>query len=208
MPRLHRLRIRIRQSAIVRLAMLACAGLGANNAAQAAARIAEPTFLGWMDGVWRGTTTRYDESGQAHRSFQVEKISTLADGSAKLLEGRAFESLRAAPTQGVVAILSPASERGKYSFRSYAKGASTEAQMTADDRGFAFEVPTPAGPMRITANRDGSTLREVGTIIAAGKAPRKVFESVLRLTQFDAWALPEFQPTETAKPSSPEIVDK
>ena len=132
-----------------------------------------------MNGVWRGTATMVEPSGEKRTITQTERIGPLLDGTLKVIEGRGYdgEGKLVFNSFGIVSF-NPATR--SFGMRSYARGFSGDFVFRPTADGFSWEIPAGGATIRYTATIKGDTFHEIGERIVPGGEPVRFFEMTLK----------------------------
>ena len=157
-----------------------------DSAALIAAQKEAMTKLQAMNGVWRGTATVLQPTGDKRTITQTERIGPFLDGTLKVIEGRGYEpdGRIAFNALGIVSY-NPATRA--YTMRSYAQGHAGDFAFKPTVDGYTWEIPAGPATIRYTAAIKDDMLQQVGERIIAGREPVRIFEMTLKRVGDSDW---------------------
>ncbi len=142
--------------------------------------------LSFMDGVWRGTSTHTEPSGEKSQLIQTERIGPMLDGAVKVIEGRGYAADGKLIFNAFASLAFDVSTK-TYQMNSHAQGNVGNFVLTPTANGFSWEIP--AGPMviRYTAEFKDGIWRQFGERTVAGKEPIRFFDMNLKRIADSDW---------------------
>ncbi len=150
--------------------------------------------LNAIDGVWRGTTTEYRPDGTKLERGYTERISSLLDGTLKLLEG-SKESVAGGDYFHVICVLSHDPDTKQYTMRVYwPNGMANNAAFKPRSDGFEYRTDLPDGRyIKATGTVKDGVWHEKFELVTPGKTTRLLEERVLKHVD-DGRVLPTRRP--------------
>ena len=135
--------------------------------------------LAALDGVWQGDGRIFSASGDQSTFQQTIRVTSLGEGTIKLLEGRSY-GRDGQSSNYSVELISFLPATSAYSLRVYTQGAQADLPLRPLNGGFTLEYPDGATTVRFTISVTADTWHEVAERRPSSGEPFRFLELNLR----------------------------